>query len=292
MKKAISLIVIICTLVALCTAETLPYQESRFLDSLRNHFKAATYISEGAMLEQTIKNNVFYERFEDLEIRVAHLSADMNCMIAEVVITCDKENTKLQVWEDPIHDTINSLKNTSDQTVYYINADYVTSCEARSYDTFDNGISFILWQQRPIQLEGSISAEIIVRVGIISPKGKNREVKEYHLPVSYDLMEPVAVFTYDTQSEPITEEITITSLQIIQTRLQVVEVFQYEKTSDEYYAKLEYGKPRIGPPEEFELRIYKKKKNELVKIIEFKHEGSFYDGRYVPVRYWTPHSFE
>ena len=284
------MIVILCVLFAPCKAETVPYQETRFLNKLKKHFSAAAHIDEGAKLEQTIQNDVFYERFDDLEVRVAHISADVDCLIAEVVVSCDTEDVILKTWEDPVHDTIDNLNNAGDQTIYYINADFLTSCEAWDDEPFDHGISLIISQIRPFQLEGRISEEIIVRVGSVRPRGENREMKVYRIPVSYDLMEPLAAFAYDTASEPITEEIVIRTLQIIQTRLQVVQIFQYETVSDEYYAKLEYGKPTMFPPEEFELRVYNKK-DELVKIIEFKLEGSYFEGKYVPIRYWKPFNF-
>ena len=276
-----------------CTAETLSYQESNFVNELKEHFSAAALFDEGRHLEQTIQNDVFCERFEDLVIRVAHVSGDMNCLIAEVVVSCDTENVILKTWEDPKEETIDNLNNTNDQTIYYINVDTLSSCDAWSDYSFDNGICFTIWNYyKPFyQLEDSISDTIIVRVGIVSPNRVYRELKEYRIPVTYDLMRPLACFAYDTSSEPITEEIFIRTLQIIQTGLQVIEIFEYETVSDEYYAKLEYWKPTIRPPEKFELRIYKGKEDELVKIIEFKIEGSYLQGQYVPVRYWLSYCY-
>lgn len=277
-KRILALLVLLLLLASTCSAEQMDgYQEDYFLQQLKEE-----YPLEG-LIRLTIKTDLAHLSIDQLDIAVTKMSADCKDTITEVVVTLMDETAELKEWWEYWDEPADSLPAAEDHTIYYVS---VGEDVTEAYDdySFDHGLCYIMYAYRDIQTEfqteGMIHLDVPVRVCIVTPQG--REEKQAIINLEYELTPLFKQYKYDVSQEPIVDEITITSLEIVQTYLQVVDHFTYEPVSDEYFAALHYDKlPSL--PFECSVYIYRRPK-ELIKVIEFEMR----EGRYEPTRYWIP----
>ena len=258
-------------------SETTGYREDYFLQRLEEKYPL------DALIPRTIKSDLAHLSMDQLDIAVTKMSADCKDTITEVVVTLNDETTELKAWWEPWNHPADSLPASDDHTIYYVS---VGEDVTEAYDdySFDHGLCYIMYAHRDFQTEGTIHLAVPLLVCIVTPQG--REEMQETINLEYELPPLFRQYQYDVSQEPLVDEITITSLEIDQTYLQVVDNFSYERSSDEYIASLYYGKPRISPPDACYVYIYRRPET-LIKVIEFEVR----EGRYKPTRYWIPIPF-
>lgn len=267
--------VIFLSFASTCSAEQMDgYQEDYFLQLLEEKYPL------DALIPRTIKSDLTHLSMDQLDIAVTKMSADCKDTITEVVVKLNDETAELKEWWGPRNALADSLPAAEDHTIYYVS---VGESVTEAYDnySFDHGLCYILWGYRQFQPEGTISLDLDVHLCIVTPQG--REEKQAVINLEYELPPLFRQYKYDVSREPIINEIKITSLEIDQSYLQVMDDFSYEPVSDEYFAVLYYGKPRISPPNVCYVYIYSRPET-LIKVIEFELR----EGRYEPVHCWVP----
>jgi len=249
------------------------YREDYFLQRLEEKYPL------DALISYSIKNDLEYLSMDQLDIAVTKMSADCKTTITEVVIKLNDETAELKEWWERWNHPADSLPAAEDHTIYYVN---VGESVTEAYDTysFDHGLCYILFGYRPFQPEGTVNLALDVNLCIVTPQG--RVEKQEIINLEYELPPLFRQYKYDVSREPIVDEIKITSLEIDQSYLQVVDNFIYEPASNEYFAALHYRRPRISPPNECYVYIYRRPEM-LIKVIEFE----LHEDRYEPVRCWV-----
>ena len=249
------------------------YREDYFLQRLEEKYPL------DALISYSIKNDLEYLSMDQLDIAVTKMSADCKTTITEVVIKLNDETAELKEWWESWNHPADSLPAAEDHTIYYVN---VGESVTEAYDTysFDHGLCYILFGYRPFQPEGTVNLALDVNLCIVTPQG--RVEKQEIINLEYELPPLFRQYKYDVSREPIVDEIKITSLEIDQSYLQVVDNFIYEPASNEYFAALHYRRPRISPPNECYVYIYRRPEM-LIKVIEFE----LHEDRYEPVRCWV-----
>ena len=285
MKKRVAILAFVVLLLFASASSGEPadgYREDYFLQRLEEKYPF------NSLIQRTVKSNLAHLSMDQLDITVTKMSADCIETITEVVVTLNDETAELKAWWEYWNYPADSLPAADDHTIYYVSVGEMVT-EAYDDYSFDHGLCYIMfaWRefQPELQTEGTIRLDVPVLVCIVTPQG--REEKQEIISLEYELPPLYRQYKYDVSREPLVDEIKITSLEIDQTYLQVVDHFSYEPASDEYFAKLYYGKPRLSPPDEFYVYIYRKNEG-LVKAIEFE----LYGDRYEPVRYWVPVPFD
>lgn len=250
------------------------YREDYFLQRLEETFPL------DALLSRSIKSDLAHLSVDRLDIAVTKMSADCETTITEVVVTLTDETAELKEWWESWNYPADSLPAAEDHAVYYVS---VGESVTEAYDSysFDCGLCYILQGYRQFQPESTVHLTLDVHYCIVTPQGW--EEKQTEIDLEYELPPLFRQYQYDVSREPIIDEIKITSLEIGQSYLQVVDNFSYEPASDEYFAALHYGKPRISPPDTCCVYIYRRPET-LIKVIEFELR----EGCYEPVRCWVP----
>ncbi len=281
MKNRFSIIafVILLLFTSTCFGEQIDgYKEDFFLKCLEEHYPL------DALIPRSIENDLAYLSMDQLAIAVTKMSADMIDTITEVVVTLKDDSAELKEWWEPWNDPAATLPVSEDHTIYYFHIDYESSGDAYNFYSFDNGLCYMIYARHQFQTEGTISFALFVNICIVTPQG--REEKQEKIDLQYELPALFRQYKYDVSQEPLVDEIKITSLEIDQSYLQVADNFSYEPVSEAYFASLHYGRPRISPPDECFVYIYRRNED-LIKVIEFELHGN----RYEPVRCWVPSTF-
>lgn len=281
MKKRITIMACVFLLLfaSACSGEQIDgCQEDTFLRRLEDHYPL------DALILRSIKTDLAHLSMDQLDIAVTKVSADMIDTITEVVVTLKDDTAELKEWWEPWNDPAASLPAAEDHTLYYVNIDYASSGTAYDFYPVDKGMCYLIYTQHQFQTEGTLSFALLVNLCIVTPQG--REEKQERIDLQYELPPLFRQYKYEVSQEPLVDEIKITSLEIDQSYLQVADDFSYEPASDEYFAALHYGKPRISPPDVCYVYIYCRPET-LIKVIEFELHGDHYE----PLRYWVPFAF-
>lgn len=274
------LLILLGSFVCAGSAEESFYRKDYFEETVHEHRRAARGISSN------IEENISDAGWGCLDFQVTKAIADEKETIVEIVAILNDPDSEIRIWRDgPSLSRVTDLEIDEQHTIYYINANYAESCDAMDYYGFDRGVCFILYGSSLDIQDGVISKEIVISIGIVNKDGKR--VEEVILPIHYRLRPFYDYCSYDLSSEPLTEEIRITKLELVMTILRQYDVFKYEPVSKDYRAELDYDKPRISIPEDpIPLKIYEK--GQLIKVIEFIREND----QLIPWRYWTPQMYE
>ncbi len=265
-------------------AEAAAYQKNFFTETIKSVYKSAGYLKNiGSTIDEMTVSNLYNETIDGFEVQVTHMIADVTATITEIVIRTKDIKTEFKDMNAESEFQLTTLKGSANHTVCYVTADYEQSCNAYDAYTFDGGICYVLFSSHPFQLEGPVTETFKLNIGIV--KRNSRKEIAHTFSVSYPKNLYVFQLNYEHAYEPVAEEISIESLKIVQTVLQVTDYFLYQKKTDDYKAYLECGNPALpsaAPPDLIKINIYCK--NELVKIIELERDKM----SYIPVRYWIP----